>query len=228
VIAPETSPPAGPATPAAGNPGPHAGFEGDTRLSQVLPAIAVKPGRDRIAIGDLLVELDQRAIAALLFIFAVPNTIPVPPGVSAVLGAPLIFLAAQFMLGRGPWLPRLITERSFLRLDFEKIVGKVAPWLARAESLMRPRLTILARRPFENLVGFVCLVLAVVLFLPIPLGNMLPSIAICVLALGVLARDGIWILAGLGLAAAALAVVSGVLLAFAYALVFAVQAFLGT
>lgn len=189
----------------------------DHRLSATLLRIAAKPGRDRIFIRDLLLELDHRAIAAMLFIFAVPNTIPVPPGVSGVLGAPLIFLAAQLMLGRPPWLPRLIADRSFARTDFEKVVTKVGPWLQKAERLMRPRLEILAKPPAEYLIGALALLLAVVLFLPIPLGNMLPAIAICILALGLIERDGVWVLIGTGVSIASVVIVSGVIAAFAYA-----------
>jgi len=193
----------------------HAGL--DHRLSATLRRIAARPGRDRIFIRDLLLELDHRAIAALLFIFAVPNTIPVPPGVSGVLGAPLIFLAAQLMFGAPPWLPRIISDRSFARSDFEKVVAKVGPWLEKAERLMRPRLEILARPPAEYVLGAVMLLLAVILFLPIPLGNMLPAIAICILSLGLIERDGIWVIVGAATALASVIIVSGVIAAFAYA-----------
>jgi len=189
----------------------------DHRLSATLLRIASKPGRDRIFIRDLLAELDHRAIAAMLFIFAVPNTIPVPPGVSGVLGAPLIFLAAQLMLGRRPWLPKIISDRSFARADFEKVVLKVSPWLAKAEKLMRPRLEFLARPPVEYLVGAIVLLLAIILFLPIPLGNMLPAITICIFALGLIERDGVWVLVGLAASIVAVIIVSGVIAAFAYA-----------
>ena len=57
------------------------------------------------------------------------------------------------------------------------------------------------------------MLLAVVLVLPIPLGNMLPALAISMLALGILERDGFWILAGLAVAAVSAAVVSGVVFA---------------
>ncbi|MDF2799610.1 MAG: transporter permease [Devosia sp.] len=189
----------------------------DHRLSATLLRIASRPGRHRIYIRDLLTELDHRALAALLFIFAVPNTIPVPPGVSGVLGAPLIFLALQLMLGRPPWLPRLISDRSFARADFEKVVVKVGPWLGKAEKLTRPRLQFVAKPPAEYAIGAVVLLLAIILFLPIPLGNMLPAIAICILALGLIERDGIWILLGTAAAIAAVVIVSGVVAAFAYA-----------
>lgn len=153
----------------------------------------------------------------MLFIFAVPNTIPVPSGVSGVLGAPLIFLAAQLMLGRPPWLPRLISDRSFARTDFEKVVVKVGPWLQKAERLMRPRLEFLAKPPAEYLIGAIVLILSIILFLPIPLGNMLPAIAICVLALGLIERDGVWVLIGMAVSIASAIIVSSVIAAFAYA-----------
>ena len=65
----------------------------------------------------------------------------------------------------------------------------------------------------EYVVGLVCLLLAAVLVLPIPLGNMLPALAISLMALGVLERDGLWVLAGLIVAAISTVVVSGVVFA---------------
>ena len=64
-----------------------------------------------------------------MLIFAAPNILPVPPGTSAVLGTPLVFLAAQMMFGRGPWLPALVTRRSLSREDFAALVGRVLTWL---------------------------------------------------------------------------------------------------
>lgn len=193
-------------------------------LATTLQRIAARTDRDRIYIRDLLAELDQRAIAAMLFVFAVPNTIPVPPGVSGVLGAPLLFLAAQLMLGRAPWLPALIADRSFARADFARILDKIGPWLTKAERLMRPRLTVFIKPPAEYIIGAITLVLAIVLFLPIPLGNMLPAIAICILSLGLIQRDGVWIIAGTATAIASIIIVSGVIAAFAFAAWLAVTA----
>ena len=72
----------------------------------------------------------------------------------------------------------------------------------------------------ENLVGAVCLLLALVLVLPIPLGNTLPALSISLLALGVLERDGLWIVAGLVASTIAAAVVSGVVFALVKAALF--------
>jgi hypothetical protein len=182
-------------------------------LSEILTRIADDETRRRISVGDLLVALSDRAIGALIFVFAFPNTIPMPPGVSSVLGAPLLFLTAQLALGRSPWLPTVIANRSMDRIHFATVVRRIAPWLARAERLLRPRLQILARPPFENLLGGICLLLSIILFLPIPMGNMPPAVAICLFALAILERDGIWVLAGLGATIGAIAISWGVLLA---------------
>lgn len=180
-------------------------------LSQVLIALAGDTSRLRVSIGDLLAALQDRAVAALLLLFALPNVIPAPPGTSALLGAPLVFLAAQLTFGLRPWLPRLITERSITREHFAALVSRAAPWLDRAERLLRPRWTVLCRPPAEYGVGLVCLLLSVIVFLPIPFGNMLPAFAICLMALAILELDGLWVLAGLLTAAGSVALVWGVL-----------------
>ena len=206
---------------------PSGGLHDASRLSEVLTRIANDPTRDRIAVGDFLKAMQERAFGPLMLIFALPNVLPTPPGTSSVLGAPLVFLAAQLALGRAPWLPPIIARRSIARKDFAAFVGKATPWLAKAERLLRPRLGALAHPPAEYIVGLVCFVLAVVLVLPIPLGNMMPALAICIMALGILERDGIWILVGMAIALASLGVVSGVVWAFVKAGLFLIHSVLG-
>jgi hypothetical protein len=189
-------------------------------LSVVLFRLANDNSRDRISVGDLLAALGDRAIGALMFFFAAPNILPVPPGVSTLLGAPLLFLSAQLMLGMRPWLPGVITRRSISRDDLGTLVRRIVPWLVKAEKLLKPRALVLVRPPVEYLVGFVCLVLAAILMLPIPLGNTLPALAISLLALGVLERDGAWVAIGLLASAVAGVVVSGVVWAMIKAAVY--------
>ena len=170
--------------------------EGADRLSAILTAIAEAEDKDRISIGDLLEALKRRALGALMFIFAIITALPMPPGVSAVVGAPLVFLSAQLMLGMNAWLPRIITDRSLSRVDFHRVVKAASPWLARAEGIMKPRFEFLAKPPAVYFTGLVAFVMALLVLLPIPGANMAPSIAICIIALGLLERDGIWIVLG--------------------------------
>lgn len=196
-------------------------------LSQLLRKLAEDTTRDRIAVGDLLQALGDRAIGALLFIFAFPNILPVPPGTSSVLGAPLVFLAAQLTFGMRPWLPGFISRRSMARADFDAMIKRVVPWLERAEKLLRPRIRVLTLPPLEYAVGLICLLLATVLVLPIPLGNMLPALSISLLALGLLERDGYAIVTGLVAAAVAAVLVSGVIWGVVQGIVFMLPQVLG-
>jgi hypothetical protein len=79
----------------------------------------------------------------------------------------------------------------------------------------RPRLSALFSGPGQRLVGLVCTVFAIVLILPIPLGNILPAAAVSVLSLSLVQRDGVLALLGYGLAVASvgvLALAGGVIL----------------
>ena len=125
-----------------------------------------------------------------MLLFALPNVLPAPPGLSGVLGLPLLYLSVQMMLGRVPWLPGFIGDRAMPRDRFAQLVERLGPLLARAERLLRPRWSILVSHGAERVLGALCLVLAAVLALPIPFGNMLPAFAICLIALGILERDG--------------------------------------
>jgi hypothetical protein len=145
-----------------------------------------------ISVRDILNAFGDRAFAALMLVFAAPNMFPLPPGVSAVLGAPLLFITAQLMLGYSSLrLPHMIADRSMRREVFVGFTAKLDPVVKRAESILRPRLTGLLRPIPERLIGAACLILAVILFLPIPFGNIPPAIAISLFSLGILERDGL-------------------------------------
>lgn len=186
------------------------------RISQILDGI-VGAKRKTVSVRDVLEAFGDRAFGALMFVFAAPVALPMPPGVSAILGAPLLFITAQWMVGRRTlWLPSLIVDRTITRADFAALMEKLAPYLTWLERRLQPRLTFLYNRWLDRLAGLVCLVLAVIVFLPIPFGNMLPALAIAAFGLGAAERDGVlglmgWISAAISILV--LAVLSKALLA---------------
>ena len=192
------------------------------KLAEILSELAADTTRSRVSIADLVAAMHGRAFGALLLVFGFPNALPAIPGTSGILGLPLLFLAFQMMLGRQPWLPKVISLRSMSRDDFANLVERVNPWLERADRFTAPRLQFLVTPRAERAIGAVVLLLAIVLTLPIPLGNMLPGLAICLIALGVLERDGLWIGGGVLVGAVAVAVVWGVVYALARAAWFVV------
>ncbi|MBC7950886.1 MAG: exopolysaccharide biosynthesis protein [Rhodospirillaceae bacterium] len=135
---------------------------------------------ERVRLKDVVDILEDRAYGLLLLIFAFPNVIPNPvPGLSGILGMPLMLVAAQLVIGRPhPWFPKFLAERSMKTADFRTVVEKVVPWLRKLERLTRPRLRGLCKPPAERLLAAFCLILAIVLALPIPLGNILPALAV--------------------------------------------------
>lgn len=185
------------------------------KLSAILQAVVDNHPADQISVGDLLHALQGRAFGALLLVFAFPNILPSPPGLATILGLPLIYLSTQLMLGRAPSLPQFIANRSISREAFNTLITRAIPWVIRAERMLKHRLLPFVSPAAQRAVGAVCLFLSLVLILPILFGNTLPSIAICILALGLLERDGVWIVAGIIAATIATAIVGSL----AYALV---------
>lgn len=159
---------------------------------------AVQSGTsDRISIGELLDGLGDRAFGILLLLFALPTILPAPPGLSAITGMPIILFSVQMMLGSPhPWLPRFLRNRSFLRSDLMNILHKAEPWLRRIERISRPRLLGVVEGVQERVTGLVIFILSVILVLPIPLGNIFPSIAIGMMALAQMERDGATMIVG--------------------------------
>ncbi len=154
-------------------------------------------GAEQLTVNELIAAFGDRAFGAVMLVFALISTLPLPPGSTTVTGVPLVIMAIQLARGRERlWLPRRVCQASVSRPNFARGVGKVMPVLRFAERLTRPRLDVLVGQTGQRVVGGICCVLAVVLALPIPLGNMVPAIAICLFSLGIMQRDGYAVVAG--------------------------------
>lgn len=160
-------------------------------------------------LGALIGRFGRRAFGALLFLLAAPNLLPLPPGSSTFLGAPLMLFAPQLALGvASPWMPSGLRQR---RLDMRGLRGaflKLIPWVEAVERVSTARLTFLFGPVGDRLIGVCCTVLAFVLMLPLPLGNLLPAAAISLFALALLQRDGVLALAGYGVTVVSLGVLA--------------------
>lgn len=175
------------------------------RLSQLFSQIA-SDADDRISLASIRDGLGDRSFAALLVLFAAFNMIPLPPGASAVLGMPMVIVAAQMTYGcRRAWLPDFVMNRSISAEQFRKVIDWAVPRLVRLEQVIRPRYWPFWRRRGDRVVGFVALVMAIVVTLPIPFGNWLPACTTVLLGLSLVERDGILLAIGAGFGVAALA-----------------------
>ncbi len=189
--------------------------EGDARhrrASALLDEFLTHRHGARIALGDLLDLLGDRAFGALLLILSIPNILPVP-GLSTATGLPMILIGLQMAAGRDrPWLPRRLAGATIDRAAFLAVVQRARPHVRRIERHLRPRLPALVTPASERWLGLAVMVLAGVLALPIVFGNQPPAFAIALIALGLIEKDGALAAAGLVAGLVAIAIVAAVLL----------------
>ena len=218
-----TSAPSTPVTDAAG---PSTSPVNGRRTSVILREFLAGHPEPRISLGALRDALEDRGFGILLFIFALPNLIPLNvPLLSAVLGVPLVLLGAQLAYGaHKPWFPNWLTERSFPRESFTAVVLRALPYLERIERLLRPRLPALTTWTGERFVGSAVLILAIVLTLPIVFGNWLPSFAIAIIGLAIVEKDGLAIVVGLIFGVIGLIVAGAVVFGFLKAMLLLISA----
>ena len=186
---------------------PDPGHHDARGLSELLAEHARTVRSERVSLADIADVLGTRSIGAWLLILASPMVLPVPaPGISVLFGVPLMIISAQLALGgRRAWLPAVILRQSMARTDYVALMARVRPAVEHFERIVRPRALWLANDWAKIPIGLSCLVLAMIITLPIPLGHVAPGTAICLLALGFMERDGVVI--GIGFVAAVLALV---------------------
>jgi hypothetical protein len=171
------------------------------RLSDVIEGFG-EDERPVLTVGQMLEQFDSRAFGAMLLVFGLLNCLPLPPGSSTILSLPILLLAPQIAWGSDvPWLPRKLVDHPLKRDDLRGLFRRLTPIVRRMELVTRPRLKILFGPIGERLIGVVCTLLALVLVLPIPLGNLAPGATVAVLALALLQRDGLLALLGYLMAA---------------------------
>ncbi len=187
------------------------------RISAILTALVAQPS-DRLTVGDILVVLRDRAFALLVVLLGLPNCLPMPPPIPLVSGLLLALVAVQIIAGRpAPWLPRALLHRSIARADVERAVLRAAPIFRRLERFSRPRMTMLETAVSIRVIGVVLLILAVGIIFALPpiVGQIPLGIAVCLLGLGLVERDGVVVIAGLVIGSIGLTLNVG----FVYALV---------
>lgn len=184
------------------------------QTSQLLQDFLQEHDSELIRIADLIRAMGDRSFGHALAIFALPVASPLTlPGISAIVAIPLILISGQLLIGLSePWLPGWIAKRSFKKQDFEKVVLKMLKYFGIVEKVIRPRWGFATTVVMERFTGLLLLILAIVIALPIPFGNMLPAIPIFVIGLGMTERDGLLIFAGSASGFAVLAVMAGAIL----------------
>ncbi|MXQ09970.1 exopolysaccharide biosynthesis protein [Microvirga makkahensis] len=170
----------------------------NARTSQILLALASQPG-ERLTVRDIMSVLQDRAFALLIVLLGLPNCLPMPPPIPLVCGLLLALVAIQIVFGRdAPWLPGQLMNRSLARIDVERAVGRAVPAFRTLERFSRPRMTFLDTPLAMRAMGLIVLLMALgLLFAPPFVGQIPLGLAVCLVGLGLVERDGLVIIGGL-------------------------------
>jgi len=159
----------------------------------------------RVTIRWLLDSLSERSFGIVMLLLGLVALIP---GTSGIVGLLVAVPAVQMILGRkAPIFPGFVSRRQISTQRLARLIARIDPVLRRLERIIRPRW----HTPFEatkRLVGFVLLLLGALLLVPIPLSNVIPALAIMLLALAYLEDDGVLLCIALVAALVAFALVA--------------------
>lgn len=179
-------------------------LEGPKSKPQSLSEFLVETARsfpgETVTVGEILAKIGERGLLVMSIVLCVPFLVPVSvPGVSTVFGLMVTLAGVAVTLRRPLWLPGRVQRRTVpvakLRSAFEAGAKKVA----RLQVLVRPRIAFLSTPLFLRINGLVLTLAGLLLMAPfglIPFSNTLPALAAVFIALGLLDRDGVFVLLG--------------------------------
>jgi hypothetical protein len=176
--------------------------------------------RERVSLGDLVERVGPSSFVPALLVPALLVVSPLSgiPLFSSVCGLAIALIAAQMLLRRRQvWLPRALLSRGVPGARLAQAVDWMdgpASWLDRR---LRHRMGALFVMPFASLLPLACIAAGLAMpFLEfVPFSSSILGTAVVCIAVGILARDGLWAFAGAAFMVLAAVIPSLVLFRFA-------------
>ena len=170
-------------------------------MSAALAGAATAVRDPSVSLRELLAALGEQGLLVFCGVLAAPFLLPVTvPGMSTVLGLPMLLIGFAVMVSRVPWLPERLLNHSLPSTTVRSVLNKVRGWAERFEHLVRPRwLGLTGSRAINALNGALVIIAVLLLMAPIPLVpfvNSVPALAVLLLCFGMAERDGLVIAIG--------------------------------
>jgi hypothetical protein len=167
-------------------------------ISDRLDLLAASASGPAVTLEWILGQLHERAFGLFLLVLALPCCIPFLYGIPQIVALPLMFVSAQVLIGRQtPWLPRRLSARTVSSAGLQSLARRAGPWLRRIEAVSRPRQAQLTRAPLDRIVGLALVIFSASILVPLPGTNTVPGIAVVLVAMGLLQRDGFLVMFGM-------------------------------
>jgi len=150
-----------------------------------------------VTLGQISHRMAGREIGMLLLVVSTPFLIPIPtPGLSTPFGLALALLGLRYLWGSDFHLPRLIRDHELSPKTLRIFRRTLLALSRKVEWMVHPRLDYMLRGQGRIVVGVSIVSASLALAVPGPGSNVVPALALILLALGVLARDGVFLIAG--------------------------------
>ena len=163
----------------------------------------------RVSLQSLAQAHGPTAHGSLLLLMAAPCLLPVP-GLGIVLGVGMAALATAMWRGDAvQCLPRRVAEFELSHHSARRVLGLLASTYVVADRFSTARFSHLASLGKRSWIAATVGLMAVIVLLPIPFGNVLPALAMMLIGLGLVFRDGVAIILGLTTAGLALLMTAG-------------------
>ena len=144
------------------------------------------------------------AQGSLMLLLAAPCLLPVP-GLGTLLGVGMLALAMAMWRGDvTDCLPRRVAELELSQHWAQRVLRLLAAIHALAGRFAKARLSHLAAEGRCLWLAATTGLMAAIIVLPIPFGNLLPALAMALIGIGLVFRDGIAVLLGFATAGLAL------------------------
>lgn len=165
-------------------------------LEDVLDKAADAAEGDQVKIADILDLYGDRSFGPILLLLGLIAVIPpmgAIPGVPAAVGVVIILFSVQMLLGRKHvWLPGFIADRSIKKDKIRKAHEKSESVLSAIDHMVTERLE-WATGGTARYVAAVLVTLLSLALIPlelVPFAVAIPGVAISVIGLALMARDG--------------------------------------
>lgn len=169
------------------------------RLSDQFRALALECEQEILTVRELIQALGVRGHGFVALLFSFPFITPIPvPGLSVIFGLVVMTAGLGISFGFALWLPAWAMRQSLPGHLLSRIFRAAASVMQKIEKILKPRFFSISESPIVRFAaGFLIAVSGFVLALPLPPGtNFPPAIVAVLLALGVLERDALFLIAG--------------------------------
>ena len=149
-----------------------------------------------ISAEDFLSLLGVHGFVFLLLILAALNiVIFIIPGLSILFGVLMVIVAVQMLIGQDSVIvPAFLRRRRISVSALHRGLAPTSRMIGKIEKVIKPRLFFLTHPVLFRVHALLALLLALMVSIPIPFIHIPPSIGIILLSLGLVQRDGFFII----------------------------------